>query len=88
MAEQGAAGLAAPTQAAPTANGGAAGEWRCWGRAHTPGGAHMAGQGAQLGHSIPGQLSHGVSAYEDGGRHVRHRAALEGEAHHVRLVVG
>ena len=57
------------------------------GRAHTPGGAHVAGQGAQHGHSDSGQLGHGVSACGDGGRHVGRRAALEGEPHHVRLVV-
>jgi len=58
------------------------------GRAHTLGGAHTAGQGTQLDHSDPGQLGHGVSAYRDGDRHVRQRAVLEGEAQHVRLVVG
>jgi len=48
----------------------------------------VAGQGAQHGHSDPSQLGHGVSAYRDGDRHVRQRAVLEGEAQHVRLVVG
>ena len=48
----------------------------------------MAGQGAQHGHSDPGQLGRGVSACGDGRRHSRQRAALEGEAHHMRLVVG
>ena len=58
------------------------------GRAHTLGGAHVAGQGAQHGHSDLGQLGRGVSACGDGRRHVRQCAVLEGEAHHVRLVVG